>query len=198
MRSLSFVLSACFMIGSFTLGGCGDDADDQTASPDAGTSDSQMSADSENVTPVNLTFSSEDDGSASPAVALRLDTIKGDQAWLEVVGRGISQLQGLAFRLTYDPDALQVDQTEAGPGWPASTSVARFAARPEGELWAGIGHKGKGSLNAQDTVVLARLKVKLLANGALAFRDLHNMVLDPEGQAVKVSWLGGTFEADSL
>jgi hypothetical protein len=150
--------------------------------------------------PITWSFSPEDDGSAPKAASLTLDGIAGDEAWLEVTVRGVPKLQGIAFRLKFDPQAVSVEEHEIGPAWASSDFpddvISRFATRSGGELWAGIGFKGLLGLPASEEQVVARVKVKLAGGKPLevAFRPHHNLVLDSKGQGVKVEWLGGTFE----
>ena len=112
-----------------------------------------------------------------------------------MVAQKIGSLQGVAFRLTFDPGALEVLETEAGQAWQLSSTqnVHRFKVRPEGELWAGLGHVGTGSLSAVSPVTLARVKVrpKGAAPIKIGFRAKHNLVLDTDGTAVETRWLGG-------
>jgi hypothetical protein len=150
--------------------------------------------------PTTWSFSAEDDGSALKAASLELDGISGDEAWLKVTVRGVSKLQGIAFRLKFDPQAVSVEESEIGPAWATSDFpddvVSRFATRSEGELWAGIGFEGLLGLPASKEQVVARVKVKLSGSKPLqvAFRPHHNLVLDTKGQGVEVKWLGGTFQ----
>jgi hypothetical protein len=142
-------------------------------------------------------FFAEDDGGAPQAVALKLDSLAGDQATLNVVLRGVDALQGVAFRVRFDPQQVQVTKTEVGSAWTASGAevVSRLVTQPEGEVWAGIGHAGSHGFSAAQEVVVARLQVKLQggSKSPLSFRPQHNLVLDPEAQPVAVSWLGGEF-----
>lgn len=138
-------------------------------------------------------FTAEDSGK-SPAVVLQVETLDGDQATLLVVGRGLTPLQGVAFRLTYPPQQVTVQSSAVGAAW--SGPLARFATRAEGELWAGIGNKGAHGISTSGDLELARVVLKLSGTTPIkvGFRPYRNVVLDPKPQRVTATWLGGTFE----
>jgi len=156
--------------------------------------------------PSSWRFVPEDDGSASPAVVLRQsDGTTGSgvsDVWIDVVVRGVASLQGVAFRLAFDPQQVKVAASEEGQVWQQSSvkHVARFAVRTEGELWAGLGHVGSGGLAAPGSgVTVARVRLTPVGSGTIPimFRKHHNIVLDAKGTAVKVEWLGGQLEPSS-
>jgi len=140
-----------------------------------------------------------DAASGAAAVSLKLETVLGDRASLLVVARGVPALQGIAFRLAFDPARLTVSKTEQSPAWTAGSwfpTVARFAPRASGELWAGLGYVGSHALDASHEVTLARLEVDLTGNDPipLGFRPSRNLVTDPANSPVPVGWVGGTFK----
>jgi hypothetical protein len=141
-------------------------------------------------------FTPEDTGQ-SPAVAMKLESLAGDEATLVLVGRGMSALQGIAFRLTFPPQQVTVSRSEVGAAWAASGHpvLSRFAPRSEGELWGGVGHQGPHGLAAEDGAELARIKLHLSGDlpVTLGFRAQHNLALDPGLKRLTVSWLGGSF-----
>jgi hypothetical protein len=183
--------NALVLLVALLLGGCGS----RVASGDSGVSDAGPGSDAQLPTGP-WAFIPEDNGSVSPAVALRPDPA-GDVGALLVVARGVARLQGLAVRLRFDPKQVTMSKHEVGGSWYGSGKdlVSQMKARPEGELWAGIGYSGSFSLDAQSEVTLARLQVKLSGStpAQLAFRAGRNLVIDPDGARVKVTWLGGTF-----
>jgi len=187
-NGLSLVLRVCLPL---LAAGCGS----RVASSDSGLPDAGSSSDTRLPTGP-WSFNPEDGGGASPAVALKPDPAGGAGALL-VVARGVPKLQGVAFRLSFDPKQVAVSRHEAGGSWYGSGKdlVSRFKVRPEGELWAGVGYSGSFSLAAESEVTLARLEVTLSGStpAKLAFRVGRNLVIDPDGAKVKVSWLGGTF-----
>lgn len=180
------MVAAAFLIG-LALPACGSRASNPSdAGPDGAPDAGQPGA---------WSFVSGDDGS-SPAVVLQADGApRGGEVWLKVVARGVPSLQGVAFRLSFDPQRVQVLESEEGDVWALSSvkHVARFATRKEGELWAGLGHLGQGSLVAQSETTLARVKVAVKGGGeaTIGFRAGHNMVLTTQGAALKSAWLGG-------
>lgn len=142
-------------------------------------------------------FVPDDDGS-SPALFLRAaGPSEGNELALELVARGIAQLQGVAFRLLLSPQ-LELLSTKAGPDFGEPAAVARFK-RVGDELWAGIGRRGLSGVDAQSVervVATLRLRVRAAGNVPLAFRPHHQLVLEAEkGQSVEVSWHGGHLEA---
>ena len=144
-------------------------------------------------------FVREDNGQETSAVALELEGVKGDEATLKVVARGLSELHSVAFRLVFDPKAVTVTRQELGAVWGGAQGrmISRFAVRPEGELWAGIGHVGKGAVRANAAASVARVTVKLSGAGPieLGFRAKHNAALAPAlGTTYKPVWLGGMFK----
>lgn len=139
------------------------------------------------------------DAVQSPAISVDLESLSGDEATLVLTGRGIAALQGIAFRLSFPPQQVEVVSSEVGAAWGSGFSVlARFATRPEGELWGGIGHQGPHGMPAEGAE-LARLVLRLSGEAPieLAFRPQRNLALDPGFKRVKVSWLGGRFERRS-
>jgi hypothetical protein len=169
---------------------CGDR--NTPAVPDAG-ADTGVQPDT--TTAAAWTFSADDDGT-TPGVALQADTIQGDSAWLKVVVRGVPTLQGVAFRLTHDPKQATVTTSGAGTVWGSAGVVSKFAARDDGELWAGVGHVGTKALDASKDTVVARVQLKLSGSGPIkvGFRPHHNLCLGTDGKSITATWLGGTFE----
>jgi len=166
----------------------GQPADAGTDGP--GTSDSTL--------PSAWTFTAAYDGQTTPAVALKADAADKGQVWLEVWARGVSSLQGVAFRLSFEPQQLQVLKGEAAPVWSEGSAklASKFAARPEGELWAGVGHVGSRGVAATEMTLVARVQLQLKGSTPIKidFRAHHNILLDPKGQAVKAEWFGGEFK----
>jgi hypothetical protein len=177
---------------ALTVAGCSSRAPNAPAA-DTGPGHDVVAADAGPLQP--WSFAPEDDGTASPAVALRLEQVTGDRATFTIIGRGVPRLQGLAFRLTYPPARVAVAAKEVGAGWYGTGAdlVSRFATQAEGELWAGIGFSGSRSVDVTEERELAR--VELTLSGAdpvsLAFRPSHNTVIDPDGARVTARWLGG-------
>jgi len=187
------------IIATLALGlssGCSSRASD---SPDAGP-DGQILPDAgpDGQVVTAWSYTSDDDGTASPAVVLDAEEGTGGEVWLDVLVRGVSSLHGLAFRLRFDPKQVEVLSSEAGQVWQLSAvqSTHKFAVRPEGELWAGLAHMGDHGMAAQSATQVARVKLKLKGNGPIkvGFRDHHNLILDHQGQRVEADWLGGSFK----
>jgi hypothetical protein len=137
-------------------------------------------------------FSSSGTGKETPAVVLALDSVDGDSVWVRVVVRGVSKLQGVAFRLKADASAASLSSYEVSKVWTSPASA--FKAQKSGEIWAGIGHVGPKAIDATKDTTVARLKLSLSGSGpvTMTFRDHHNLVLDSTGEKVEASFVGGT------
>lgn len=147
--------------------------------------------------PSGWRFTSGDDGSALAAVSLRQaddGAPVGDTVTLEVLVRGVSQLQGVAFRLLFDPERVEVVSSEASELW-TTPFVAKFAPRAEGQLWAGIGNVGRRGRPASEPTVVARVTLRVKGAAAvalpLALPAHRGQVVDAMGSAVDVTWIGG-------
>jgi hypothetical protein len=176
--------AAVVVVGAILAVGCGGgSASPDTLAPDAGATGAWA-------------LSTADTGKESPAVVLELDSIDGDSVWLSVVARGVSKLQGVAFRLVTDPAAVKFVKAEAGKAWTTTgvTKTAKFAAQKDGEIWGGVGHLGAHGIDASKATTVARVNLSLTGAGPLAvsFREQRNLVLDSTGAKVKTTWIGGT------
>lgn len=134
---------------------------------------------------------------AASIVRLEQESINLDEATLKLTAVGIPELGGLAFRLVFDPRAVEIAGTEVSSSWPSPTErVEKLTTRPEGELWAGISHLGRKAMDARAPTVLARIKVRLRGTGTieLGFRPMRNLALSPASpEPLPVTWLGGRF-----
>lgn len=181
-----------FLIG---FAGCAERA----AGTDGGTPDAGPRADTEPPPPTGpWAFVPDEGGSTSPAIALRADPAASEPGALLLVARGVAKLQGIGFRLRYDAKSLTPGTHEVAASWYGSGKdvVSRLVARPDGELWGGIGYSGSHGLDATGEVVLLRLVLKPGSGAgplAVSFRPGRNLVLDPNASKVAVSWLGGSF-----
>jgi hypothetical protein len=146
--------------------------------------------------PLHWTFVPDSDQGAPQAVWLQLESLQGDLATLQIVVKGVATLQGIAFRLSFDPQAIEIVQGERGQDWPNQpASVSAFAIKPKGELWAGLGFKNHHGLDASAPTIVAKTMLRLRgpSPAALKFRAARNLLIDPKGQPIAVSWLGGVF-----
>jgi hypothetical protein len=129
-------------------------------------------------------------------VHLHLVTLDDQSLTLEVVGKGITNLYGLAFRLQYDPEFLDFTEMTPAAGWPADAiSIAR--KNPAGTLVAAITNRGPATgLDAQDQV-LATLRFTLMNKGESGI-DLitrNCALVDTTGaQIPDLTWSGGALE----
>jgi hypothetical protein len=182
-------LVAWAVAGALLLGGCG-----RTKNP-VSPSDAGLEGGPRNDALASSLweFVPEDDGAAQPVIALKQEG--ADPTMLSMVARGVGKAQGVAFRLTYDPQHVQVQRVEADTGW-GSAAVSRFISQPEGELWAGIGLMGATWIEVTQETAVAHLQLLLTGEAPLTigFRPLRNLILSPDGAPVQVTWLGGTYK----
>ena len=187
--------SKLLLVLVIALGGCGDRA----TGTDSGAPDAGPRPDTLQPPPTGpWGFAPEDDGSASPAIAIRPDPAGTGPGSLILVARGVPKLQGIAFRLRFDAKAIKAVKQEVSASWYGSGKdlVSKIAVRPDGEIWAGIGYSGSHGLDATGEVTLAKLAFEP-GSGAgplpLSFRPGRNLVIDPNASKVALSWLGGSF-----
>jgi hypothetical protein len=146
-----------------------------------------------------FTFVPKDTGKETVAVALKLDSQDATGYQLKVVVRGVSTLQGVAFRLSFDPQHVQIVKSKESSAWAAASTstIAKFATRTsEGELWGGVGFLGVVGMDAtsETTVAYVRVAPSGASATSLSFRESHNVVLLTSGTSASPTWLGGTFE----
>lgn len=126
-----------------------------------------------------------------PAVYLRAAQLSESHLTLEVVGSGLSDVYGVAFRLEHEPGALRVTSLSAGPLWPGDALSA--VAQPDPSVVvAGLSARGAATGFAAQDDVLAVLELELSAFSTIEFVDGHNAVAGADGtEASDVNWLGG-------
>lgn len=129
-------------------------------------------------------------------IFLRLVTLDDQSLTLEVVGNGITNLYGLAFRLQYDPAVLDFTEMTPAADWPAE-AISIAHETQTGILVAAITSRGPATgLNFSDQV-LATLKFNLLAKQetCIAFLDNYcSLVCTDESLIPGQTWSGGRLE----
>ena len=137
-----------------------------------------------------------DDPAGGDAVSLRLVSLTETQLMLEVVGNGLSDVYGVAFRLQVDPTALQLVSMETGDGWESDALKMAQESHP-GLLVATVTNRGDVQGAAAQDRVLARVTFNLLAapETPIQFVSGRSGVIDSAGaQVPDVTWLGGRLE----
>lgn len=115
---------------------------------------------------------------------------------LEVVGNGITDLYGLAFRLQYDPEVLDFTEMIPAADWPAE-AISISHETQTGILVAAVTSRGSATgLNFQDQV-MATLHFDLLKEGESGIRFINHscaLVSTSGTQIPDLAWSGGSLE----
>ena len=130
------------------------------------------------------------------AVLLTASKVVGKQLTLELRGRELSSLSGVAYRLSYDPAVLRftAQQASGAFGAPGASVAATKEARP-GLLVGALGVKGSGSIDAPATA-LGELEFEIVGAGQtrIDFVVSRSAALNPQGEPLaSVTLLGGMF-----
>jgi hypothetical protein len=136
---------------------------------------------------------------AGPSLSLRAGLTSGTELELDIVGRGIADLYGVALRMTYDPHVLRFDQVERGSafeGLPDVLVVAR-EARP-GLLLVAVTRQGAQTGMTADDVSLAQvdLRVESLAASRVDLVASRAFALAGDGTQQGLAVSGGDFDAE--
>lgn len=129
-------------------------------------------------------------------VFLRLVTLDEQSLTLEVVGNGITDLYGLAFRLYYDPEVLDFTEMTPATAWPAD-SISAAHETTTGTLVAAITNRGPSPGLNFPAQVLATLRFRLLqeARTPIEFVPYKCALVDTNGVTVSgQTWSGGALE----
>lgn len=142
-----------------------------------------------------LVFVPDPPGS-DPAVFLRARGLLEDRLVVEVVGRSIASVYGVAFRLRYDPEVLALRSMVAGEPW--STSALSVASEPgPGLTVAAVTEKGpSGGFDANDSVLaVLEFELRSQTETPVEFVVESSAVVVSDGTRLSaVSWAGGRLE----
>lgn len=178
---LSRVALALALAAVPLLAGCGND---ETTIPTHTTSTTQAP-----------TFVAGDPG-AGPSVYLRARSISATALTLEVVGRALPSVYGLAFRLERDPAVLTYASFAKVAPWSATAFAVAQEPTP-GLLVAGLSERGAAPGFAATDTVLGVLDFELatVAASSLTFVEAESAVAQADGtELAGVSWIGGAVE----
>lgn len=131
---------------------------------------------------------------AGTSVTLRQKELGKDRLVLELVGHSLSDVYGVAFRLSYDPASLAFEKLEASPAWPGSPPIALGSAKTPGLLVGTVTEKGKAAGVSGGEVVLGVLSFALTQKkpGAIDFVVDRSALVATSGKRVSsVGWAGG-------
>ncbi len=131
---------------------------------------------------------------AGAAVALRAKSLTDTELVLEIVSTGVSDLYGVAFRLSYDPAVLALASFSAGTMWGSPPPLALASQKTPGLLVGVVTEQGKAAGLATDGGVLATVTLSLLqkAESPVAFVPGHSAVVGENGKVQPaVAFAGG-------
>jgi hypothetical protein len=131
-----------------------------------------------------------------PSVYLRFRASAAGMFSLDVMGRALPNVYGLAFRIGLAPGGLVPVGLTLGPSWtPTALSVAREPV--PGMLVAGMSERGTAAGFAANDDVLATLDFQLAipTTSPLTFIDGECAVAQASGgELAGVAWVGGVME----
>lgn len=137
-----------------------------------------------------------DPAGSDPAVYLRVRSHEEGRLVLEVVGRSITALYGVAFRLRYDSLTLGLTTMTPGESWTAN--ALSLATEPGGGLTvAAVTEKGQSDgFDASDTILaVLEFEVRSKIETPVEFVLESSAVVTADGtQLSPVNWSGGRLE----
>ena len=143
--------------------------------------------------PVSFAADPEAGGSA---VFLR-GRAERDRIFVDVLARGLADVHGTAFRVTWDPEALAFVEAQPSGTW--SSKAVLLAKEPvAGQLAVAWTEKGESAgHDATLPIVLGTLvfDAKGRRGTALAFRAERSTVVDRLGRPAIVAWRAGSVRA---
>lgn len=143
--------------------------------------------------PVSFAAEPESDG----AVVFLRGRTEGDRVFADVVARGMTDVHGTAFRVTWDPDALAFVEAQHSPAWSSKAVLLTKEAAP-GTLAVAWSEKGEtAGHDASSPLVLGTLvfDAKSRKGTPIAFRTGRSMVVNHEGKPQAVAWRAGSVSA---
>lgn len=143
--------------------------------------------------PVSFTAEPESDG----AVVFLRGRTDGDRVFADVVARGMTDVHGTAFRVTWDPDALSFVEAQRSPAWSMRAVLLAKEAAP-GTLAVAWSEKGEVTgHDASNGLVLGTLvfDAKSRKGTPIAFRTERSTLVNHEGKPHAVAWRAGSIPA---
>lgn len=127
----------------------------------------------------------------SPAIYVQAQSAPAGRLWLDVRGRGLADLYGLALRLEYDGAALSAASMSPSAFWP-DDALSAMAQPAAGLLVGGISRRGPVAGAPADDDSLCRLDFAMSEATPLRFVPGHVAVVGTDGSEMDgVAWLGG-------
>jgi cohesin domain-containing protein len=137
------------------------------------------------------------EGEGDGAVVFLRGRPEGNRVTVDVVARGASNIHGVAFRLTWDPEAIGFVEARAGSAWSKNAVLLAKEGTP-GQLAVAWSEKGEGAtVDAKTDIVLGALvfDVKGRKAATVSFKTERSALVDPKGTPIRVSWRGGSVPA---
>ncbi|MCA9594640.1 MAG: hypothetical protein KC776_15050 [Myxococcales bacterium] len=128
------------------------------------------------------------------SVTLREKSLTNGELVLEVVAKGVSDVYGVAFRLSYDPAVAQLASLEPGALWGSPAPIAMASEKTPGLLVAVVSERGSAKGLVADDAVVATVTLKLTqaAETPISFVSYRSGVVGSDGErAAGVSFAGG-------
>ncbi len=145
-----------------------------------------------------LAFAGEAPSDAPAVVFLRErpNALEPMRVMIEVVARGVGDLHGAAFRLTWDPESVGFVRAESGEKW-SKTALALAKEGTPGQLVVAWTEKGEVGIEASGEAVLGTLVFESRGRKGttFAFKTERSMLVDRKGVSVNVAWTGGSVAA---
>ncbi len=167
------LIAAALLASTLALAGCSSSKDEGPPGP--------------------ITFNAEGDADG-PVVFLR-GKPEGERLVVDVVARNASNVHGIAFRMTWDPEALAFASATPGGAWSKSAIVLAKEGTP-GQLAVAWTEKGEATagFDAKSDTILGVLvfDVKGRKGANLAFRAERSQIVDAKGKPIAVTWKGGS------
>ncbi|MBW2528669.1 MAG: hypothetical protein JRI23_31130 [Deltaproteobacteria bacterium] len=133
-------------------------------------------------------------GSEAPAVYLQSSGLEGGHLRLDVMGRGLSDVYGVAFRLEYDGTSLAPAEWTPAAFWPSDAISIGRQAEP-GLFVVGLTHRGQVPGAPADDHALGTIDCTVTRPTPIRFVAGHGAVVDSDGlEASGVTWLGGEID----
>lgn len=135
-----------------------------------------------------------DDAPSTPHVWLRAKSLTETKLVLEVVGNGVTDLYGVAFRLRYDPAVLAFDSLEASSLWGTPAPLSMGSQKTPGLLLGVVTQQGKAAGLAADDQVLATVALSVLqqTESPVELVAQRSAVVGADGKArAEMSFVGG-------
>jgi len=147
------------------------------------------------VPPTQPAFVSTDDGS-SPAVYLQQRELTPTQLSLNVRGRGLADVYGLAFRLRFDSNVATLAQIKAGEVF-GEAAIAIGREPIHGLLVAAVTQQGAvmSFATTDDVLAVVELRLNSSADTLVQLPVDESAIIGADGtEQAGISWHGGVLE----